>query len=97
MIYLLPLLRINRALTACYLMPDNLIEAITISESISVITPYLNIKSYSKIITMCIAMLYEPRYLHFYLKWYDQSEKKYYQPELMLLLLFNLYLVVSNV
>ena len=44
---------------------------------------------------MCIATLYAPSYFKYYLKWYIENEKIYYQSELMLLLILNLYLILN--
>tara|TARA_E500000178_G_scaffold333139_1_gene367710 strand:+ start:617 stop:916 length:300 start_codon:yes stop_codon:yes gene_type:complete len=89
MIHLVPLIRINRALSACYLIPQHPIHAIAISECISVIGPLFNPILYNRIIGMIIAMAYSPSYAIFYIKWYIKHEKIYYQTELIFLLLFN--------
>lgn len=91
---LVPALRFNRALTACYLYPEHPIQAIAISETISVFGPFFNENLYAKIIGIMYSMIYNPLYAYFYLDWYIKTEKKHYQTELFLLLLLNIFYIV---
>ena len=55
--YLIPLVRTNRAIAASLLYPQHPLQAIAASEIISVFGPVLNPKLCSKIVALTIAMM----------------------------------------
>ena len=88
--YLTPLIRINRAIASTYICPDHPLKAIAISESISLFTPLLNPKLYSKTVAHIITFLYNPGFLFYILRNYEKSNLIYNQAEFCFLILFNL-------
>lgn len=85
---LVPLIRTTRAISASYIYPQHPIIAVGISEIVSVFGPFLNPKLLSKSLSTFICILYLPQFTSAYLKLYTESEKIYYQTELMFLMLF---------
>lgn len=56
--YLVPLIRTNRAIAASLIYPEHPIQAIEISEVISVFGPFFNPNMYNKIIGIMFAIMY---------------------------------------
>ena len=86
--YLVPLLRANRAIAACIMNPLHPIESIAASEIISVVGPLLNPKLIPQILGTTLAIMYQPYFANYYLKLYMDAQKIYYQTEICFLLLF---------
>ncbi len=86
--YLIPLVRTERAIAACILNPNHPIFSIALSETASVILPLLNPKILQKYIGILYSFIYAPSYISEFIKYYEKKELKYYQAEISLLLLF---------
>ena len=93
--YLIPFIRINRALASTLLMPNEPIKAIAISEIVTLFGPFLNPYMYKKIINMTIILMYIPNYSSNILGYYKNENLKYNQAEICLILLFNLFLIFN--
>jgi len=93
--YLIPFIRINRALASTLLMPNEPIKAIAISETVTLFGPFLNPYMYKKIINMTIILMYIPNYSSNILEYYKNENLKYNQAEICLILLFNLFLIFN--
>jgi len=94
--YLLPAIRINRAISATLLYPEHPIQAIAASECISVFSPFLNPKMYSRIFSIILAFMYFPSYTTLYLKYFEKQNLKHYQAEIILLILFIFTYGIQN-
>ena len=90
--YLTPLIRANRAISASLLYPSHPIQAIAISEIASVIIPVLNPKMLPRIIGTMFAIMYHPNFAHYYIKKYHEINTIHNQAEICTLLLFVLTL-----
>jgi uncharacterized membrane protein len=88
MIY--PLIRLNRAITAVLVHPQDPVQAIAFSEIGSVVLPLLNPLMYKKIIGLMAAMSYAPNYSNEILKFYTEQYDKYNYAEICCLLFFIL-------
>ena len=88
---LIPFIRANRAITACFLLPNNPMNAITFCETISVFVPLLNKNVYEKIVGTILSMAYNPMFADYYLKRFNESDKNYHISELLLLFILNSY------
>jgi hypothetical protein len=86
--YLVPLIRANRAIAASLIFPENPLSAIAASEVISVIGPILNPDLFPRILGTIMAMLYSPNYGDYLLKSYNEEYTKHNQAEICSLLLF---------
>lgn len=95
--YLIPLVRTNRAIAASLLYPQHPLQAIAASEIISVFGPVLNPKLCSKIVALTIAMMYNPNFSHFFIKNYQKTQNYYYQAEICTSLLFILTLTLQYI
>tara|TARA_B100001175_G_scaffold91860_1_gene77617 strand:- start:1944 stop:2303 length:360 start_codon:yes stop_codon:yes gene_type:complete len=95
--YLIPLVRTNRAIAASLLYPQHPIQAIAISEIFSLIAPFLNPKMYSKILALTICMMYQPNFSHFFIQNYQKTQNYYYQAEISSSLLFILTLAIQYI
>lgn len=93
--YLIPLIRINRAVASTLILPNEPLKAIAVSEIISIFSPIINPFMYKKILTLTISLMYMPNYSYFILNNYKKKNLKYNQPEICFLLLFNLYLLIN--
>jgi len=93
--YLTPLIRSSRAISACLIYPEHPITAIAISETISVLGPLLNPQHLSKIIATTMAIIYAPSYAYYYIKQFNKVTTIYNQAEIISLLLFILIMVVN--
>ena len=89
--YLLPFIRANRAFASTLIYPQHPLQAIAISEVVSVFGPLLNKDVYSKIIGFVIAITYVPQFSSLLLEIYNKQNKIYHQAEICCLLLFILY------
>ena len=95
--YILPLVRTNRAIAASLLYPENPVQAIAISEIISVFVPLLNTRIYTKMLGITIAMMYNPTFAEFFIENLEKCEIIYYQGEICTSLLFILFLAVQYI
>ena len=93
--YLIPLVRANRAIAASLLYSENPLQAIAISEIISVFGPLLNPKMYTKIVALTITMMYNPNFSHFFIQNYQKTQNYYYEAEICTSLLFILTIVID--
>jgi hypothetical protein len=95
--YLIPLVRTNRAIAASLIYPENPILAVAVSEIVSVIVPLLNPKKYSKIMAHIIAFIYNPNFASSILESYKNSDIIYYKSEICFLLLFCITLIINKI
>ena len=65
---LIPLIRASRSISACLIYPEHPVQAIAISEFVSVLGPLLNQDLYSVILGSIMAVAYNPRFAYFYLE-----------------------------
>lgn len=93
--YLTPLIRSSRAISACLIYPEHPVTAIAISETISVLGPLLQPDQYSKIIATIMAIMYAPRFAYYYIKASNQVVTIYNQAEIISLLLFILIMFIN--
>ena len=91
--YLIPLVRLNRAITSCYILPLDPIKSIAISEFISVFLPLFDDRIFAKMFGFTKSFVYSPIFLIEFLKTYENSEKFYYNSELSFLIFINLFLI----
>ena len=94
--YLSPLIRINRAVASTLILPDHPVQAIALSEMITVFAPLLNPSFYSRTIVHIITFMYNPRFAWYILKNYEKADIVYNQAEISLLILFNIYLIITK-
>ena len=85
--YLVPLIRTNRAIAASLIYPEHPIQAIAISEVISVLGPFLNPNMYNKIIGIMFAIMYMPNYSSYFLNYYYKQNLLYDQAELFVFIM----------
>ncbi len=89
--YLIPLIRLNRAVSCCLLFPEYPIQSIATSEIISYIGPFINYPPFDiNLIGFTIYFIYDNSYAKEIIKIYKDKNKVLYQIELMLLFLFIL-------
>tara|TARA_B100001057_G_C22314319_1_gene743284 strand:+ start:246 stop:539 length:294 start_codon:yes stop_codon:yes gene_type:complete len=93
--YLTPLIRTNRAIAASLIYPDHPIQAIAISEIVSVIIPVLNPKLFPRIFGTMIAIMYQPNFAYYFIKKYHEINTLYNEAEICTLLLFVLTLSIN--
>lgn len=86
--YLVPLIRANRAIAASLIFPENLLAAIAVSEVISVIGPILKPDLFPRILGTIMAMMYQPYYANYYIKKYHELNNIHNKAEICCLLLF---------
>ena len=86
--FMVPFLRINRAIAASLINPNHILESIAVSEAISVLGPMFNPKFYAKIIALSIVVVYKPSFIDVIIKKHNDENLLYYQAELCTLLLF---------
>ena len=94
--YLTPLVRINRAISCSLIIPNHVLEAIALSEIISVSSPIFNSKNLSRCIAHILTFIYSPNFAWYILKNYEKKDILYHQSEICLLLLFNIYLIITK-
>ena len=87
---LVPFIRANRAVAASIIYPSHPLEAVAISEVISVFGPFLNPNYFSKISGLILSFIYAPSYGYTILKVFIEKDKIYNQTEICCLLLFIL-------
>ena len=95
--YLIPLVRTNRAIAASLIYPENPVLAVAASEIVSVIVPLLNPKKYSKIMAHIIVLIYNPNFASSILESYNNSNIIYYKSEICFLLLFCITLIINKI
>jgi hypothetical protein len=86
--YLVPLIRANRAIAASLIFPENPLPAIAASEVISVIIPLLKPDLFPRILGTIIAVMYQPYFAHYYIKKYHELNNLHNGSEICSLLLF---------
>jgi len=86
--YLVPLIRANRAIAASLIFPENPLQAIAVSEVISVIGPILKPDLFPRILGTIMAMMYQPYYANYYIKKYHELNNIHNKAEICCLLLF---------
>ena len=86
--YLVPLIRTNRAIAATLIYPEHPIQAIAISEVISVLGPFLNPNMYNKILGLMLTMMYMPNFASYFLNYYYKQNLLHDQAEICTILLF---------
>ncbi len=90
---LIPLVRVNRAITSCYILPLDPLQCIAISEFISVFLPLFNDKIFAKMFGYTKSIAYSPIFILDFLKSYENSERFYYISESSFLIFINLFLI----
>lgn len=89
--YLIPLVRINRAVSCCLLFPHHPFEALASTEIISYIGPFINYPPFNvNLICFTIYLLYDRSYTNEIIKLYLDKNLFLYQLEYVLLSLFIL-------
>ena len=91
--FLIPLVRLNRAITSCYILPLEPIKSIALSELISVLIPLFDNRIFAKMFGHIKAILYSPNFTLQFIKSYEKSEIYYYNSELIFLFCINLFLI----
>lgn len=86
--YLVPLIRANRAIAASLIFPENPLQAIAVSEVISVIGPILKPDLFPRILGTIMAMMYQPYFANYYIQKYHELNNLHNQAEICSLLLF---------
>ena len=86
--YLVPLIRANRAIAACLIFPEHPFQAIAASEVISVIGPILKPDLFPRILGTIMAIIYQPYFANYYIKKYHELNNLHNQAEICSLLLF---------
>jgi hypothetical protein len=92
--YLIPLIRLNRAIASTIILPDEPIKAIAISEIISAIEPILNFKEF---MVYTVAIMYRPEYSSEIIKIYEKRKLVYKEAEIYCLLVFLSYFIIQNI
>lgn len=86
--YLVPLIRANRAIAVSLIFPENPLHVIAVSEVISVIGPILKPDLFPRILGTIMAMMYQPYFANYYIKKYHELNNLHNQAEICSLLLF---------
>lgn len=94
--YLTPIIRTSRAISACLICPDHPLKAVAISETISLVGPLLNPQYLSKIIATTMAIIYAPSYGYYYVKQLNKVRTIYNEAELITILLFILTILINK-
>ncbi len=89
--YLIPIIKINRAIACSLIFPEHTIQTIAISEFLSLFLPLFNPHYYSKTIAHIICFIYNPIFAPYILKNYEKADIIYKEAEICLILLFNLF------
>ena len=95
--YLVPLIRTNRAIAASLIYPEHPIQAIAISAIVSVLGPFFNPNMYNKIIGLMFAIMYMPNYSNYFLNYYYKQNLLHDQAEICCLLLFVLIFGINYI
>ncbi len=93
---LLPFIRINRACATILIYPQHPIQAIAISETISIIIPLFNPNLYKKTIGIILAIMYMPNYASAIINIENKNRKIYYEFEIYSILIFILFLIINK-
>ena len=93
---IIPIIRSTRAVSACLIYPEHPVQAIAISEAISVIGPMLNPQIFTKIIGTMYAFMFNPSIAHYFIKKYHDINTIYNQAEICMSLLFIATMVTYN-
>lgn len=93
---LIPFIRSTRCVSACLIYPEHPVQAIAISEFISVIGPLLNSDLFPKIFGSIMATMYNPQFAYYYMKTYHDINTIYNQAEICCILLFITTIGVYN-
>lgn len=93
---LIPLIRSSRAVSACLIYPEHPVQAIAISEAISVIGPMLNPQIFTKIIGTICALSFNPSFVYYYIKTYHDINTIYNQAEICTTLVFIVNMIIYN-
>ena len=94
--YLYPLVRANRAIVSTMVFPHEPLQAIAISEIVSVVGLLLNPFIYKKIYQTIIAVIYAPKYASYIITLNDEDNKIYRQTEMCLLLVFIVTFTITQ-
>lgn len=94
--YLIPIVRINRAVAATLLYPEHPIQAIAASETFSVFGPFINPNMYTKIMALTLCMMYYPNFSHLFIQNHQKNQNVYYQSEICISLLFIITFYINN-
>jgi hypothetical protein len=95
--YIIPLIRTSRALTACTLMPYNPLLALSLSETSSYIIPFINNSNSSNDILFFTYYLFNDKNSALY--FINKYKNKYilnYKIELFLLSIYLIYYFIQN-
>lgn len=95
--YIIPLIRTSRALTACTLMPYNPLLALSLSETSSYIIPFINNSNSSNDILFFTYYLFNDKNCALY--FINKYKNKYilnYKIELFLLSIYLIYYFIQN-
>lgn len=93
---LYPLIRANRALVSILIYPEHPLQAIAVSETVSIFTPLFNPIIYKKILYLTTSMLYCPTFANYILETHFKQYKIYNQAEICCILLFTLTFILNN-
>tara|TARA_Y100000592_G_C5328076_1_gene248139 strand:+ start:324 stop:596 length:273 start_codon:yes stop_codon:yes gene_type:complete len=87
----------SRAVSACILCPDNIIESIATSELISYVGPFIRYPPIDlNIIGFTMYLIYDPEYAYEIMKDYKQKDKVYYRIEFVCLMIFILNFILNR-
>ena len=90
--YIIPVIRTTRALSACTLLPNNPLLAITLSEVLSVVCPFIkNSNQNIDIIFFLFYFYYDREYGFNIMNYFKTKDIIYYNYELLTSLLFLLF------
>ena len=95
--YIIPLIRTSRALTACTLIPYNPLLAVSLSETTSYIIPFINNSNSSNDILFFTYYLFNDKIFALY--FINKYKNKYilnYKIELFLLSIYLIYYFIQN-
>ena len=96
--YLIPFIRMNRAISACILMSDHPIQAIATSEIVSYIGPFIRYPPLDlNIIGFTMYLIYDPEYAYEIMQNYKEIDIAYYKLECVLLLIFIANFILNKV
>ena len=90
--YLIPLLRLNKAISTA--LPIHPIQAIAAAELITVLGPFNSSEMYKKIFTLFMTIIYAPQFVNYIINNY--YNKLYYQTQTYFLLFFILNLKIYS-
>jgi hypothetical protein len=95
--YIIPLIRTSRALTACTLIPYNPLLALSLSETSSYIIPFINNSNSSNDILFFTYYLFNDKnYALYFINKYKNKYILNYKIELFLLSIYLIYYFIQN-